>query len=155
MADPGSREPFRWTVRATTSGKDRAVVFARKQKFEIGLPLSFDVEYGSTTALEHVLGAIGADLACGMQQLAKKKGLEVDNVEVVVFGELDNALAYLGVVGETGHPGLKKIRVQAYVGSIEDEAAVRALWAEMLERSPMVRTFRPSSELELKMDVIL
>jgi hypothetical protein len=150
-----SDEPFRWTARATTTGDERATVFARKNKIEIGLPLSFDVDYEMTTALEHVLGALAADIAMGMKKLAQKRRLEVDNVEVVVIGELDNPLMHIGVVGEKGHPGLKKLRIHAYVGSLEDESKVREVWNEMLEKSPLVNTFRPALEFEMKMDVIL
>jgi hypothetical protein len=84
-------------------------VFVRKHQFPVGAPLQFDAEYDAITALEYVLGAIGADVVHGLQTLARKRRVDIDQVEAVVQGELNNPLTYLGVVGADGPPGLEKI----------------------------------------------
>ncbi len=97
----------------------------RRHQFEVGAPLHFDEEYDRVSCLEYVLAAIGGDLVNGMRRLAHRCRLRVDQIEAVVEGELNNPLTYLGVVGESGHPGLEKVSVSIYVSTLEDEERVR------------------------------
>ena len=106
MARPMERYP--WTLRVRAAGRDRATVFARTQQFSVGALVQFETAYDAITALEYVLEAIGADVVSGLQTVARKRRIEVDHVEAVVEGELNNPLTYLGVVGESGHPGLEQ-----------------------------------------------
>ena len=149
------RERYTWTLRVSTAAKDRATVFVRQHQFAVGAPVQFDAAYDSITALEYVLGAIGADVVHGLWALARKRRGEVDHVEAVVEGELNNPLTYLGVVGESGHPGLEQVSVKVYVASIAAEEEVRRIWQEMLDRSPLVRTFQPAIRFELSLQVVL
>jgi uncharacterized OsmC-like protein len=148
-------EPYTWTLRVSTTGKDRATVLVRQHQFIVGAPVQFDAEYDAISALEYVLGAIGADIANGLQSLARKRRVVIDQVEVVVQGELNNPLTYLGVIGESGHPGLEKVRVKVYVASIAAEEEVRRVWQEMLEKSPLVRTLQCAIQFELSLQVVL
>ena len=148
-------ERYTWTLRVSTAGKDRATVFARTHQFSVGAPVQFDTAYSAITALEYVLGAIGADVVHGMQALARKRRVEVDHVEAVVEGELNNPLTYLGVVGESGHPGLEQVSVKVYAASIATEAEIQRVWQEMLDKSPLVRTFQPAIRFELSLQVVL
>jgi len=148
-------ERYTWTLRVSSAGKDRATVFARTQQFSVGAPVQFDAAYNAITALEYVLGAIGADVVNGLQTLARKRRVEVDHVEAVVEGELNNPLTYLGVVGESGHPGLEQVSVKVYVASLATEAEIRRVWQEMLDKSPLVRTFQPAIRFELSLQVVL
>ena len=141
---------FEWQLRVRATGRGRATAYTRNQSFEVGKPLQFDAEYGQVTALEYVLGAIGADVVNGLVDTARAKRLGVDSVEALVTGELNNPLMHLGVVGEEGHPGLETVRVKVYVTSDETEAKVIEAWNEMLDRSPLVHTFRSVLDLELK-----
>jgi hypothetical protein len=142
-------EKHRWHVRVLSSAGGRAVAYARRRHFEIGAPVQFDEEYDAITALEYVLGAIGADLVNGLQALAAKRRIPVDEIEAAVSAQLNNPLMYLGVIGEQGHPGIEKIAIRVYVNSPADEAEVRLLWDEVLIRSPLVWTFGKSLQLEL------
>ena len=146
-------DAHQWNVRISSTGKDSARVFARKHQFTVGAPVSFDEEHGHVTALEYVLGAVGADLVQGLVTLGRRKRLDIDRAEAVVQGELDDPLAYLGAVGAAGHAGLARVAVKVYVSTLDDEDAVRRLWDEVLERSPLVRTLRPAIRLELSLKV--
>jgi hypothetical protein len=148
-------EPQRWSVRVNTGGQQVATARARAHQFEVGAALSFDEEYGAVTALEHVLGALGADLACGVQRLAKLRRLRVDQVEALVRAELENPLVHLGVVGEEGSPAIAKIAIKLYVGTIEDESAIQNLYREVRERSPLIRTLEKSVALDIELRVVL
>jgi hypothetical protein len=144
-----------WTLRVSAAEKDRATVFARTHQYSVGAPMQFDAAYDAITALEYVLGAIGADVVNGLQMVARKRRIAVDQVEAVVEGELNNPLTYLGVVGESGHPGLERVRVKVYVASLATAAEIQPVWQEMLDKSPLVRTFQPAIRFELSLQVVL
>jgi OsmC-like protein len=144
-----------WTLRVSATERGQATVFTRQHQFRVGAPVHFDRAYEAISALEYVLGAIGADLVNGLQTLAHRRRVAIEQVEAVVEGELNNPLTYLGVVGETGHPGLEKVRLRVYLASPEEEAAIQHLWQEMLATSPLVRTFQTAIRLELSLQVIV
>ena len=103
---------FTWTLRVRTRGNGRATVYVRRHQFDVGAPLSFDEQYDGITALEHALGALGADIVNGLAARLRKQRLDVDHVEALVSGALHNPLTYLDVVGEEGHPGLERLTLR-------------------------------------------
>ena len=143
-----------WRLRVSATDRGQATVFTRQHQFRVGAPVHFDQTYEAVSALEYVLGAIGADLVNGLQVLARKRRLMIERIEAVVEGELDNPLVYLGVVGETGHPGLQKARVRVYLASPEEETAIQGLWQEMLATSPLVHTFRAAMQLDISLRTV-
>ena len=148
-------EAHTWTLRVSAAERGQATVFTRQHQFRVGAPVHFDRAYEAVSALEYVLGAIGADLVNGLQALARKRRVAIERVEAVVEGELNNPLAYLGVIGETGHPGLQRVQVKVYVASLEEEAAIRRLWQEVLATSPLVYTFQAAIRLDLRLQVVI
>jgi hypothetical protein len=73
------------------------------------------------TALEYVLGVIGADVVNTWRVVARQRRVEISDVEALVSGGLKNLLTFRGVVGEEGHPALETVIVRAYVSSIDPE----------------------------------
>jgi len=146
------RHPWRLRVSATDRG--RATVYTRQHQFSVGAPVHFDRTYDAISAVEYVLGAIGADVVNGLQILARKQRVRLEQVEAVVEGELQNPLIYLGVIGETGHPGLQTARIKVYLASSEEETTLYRLWDEMLATSPLVHTFRAALQLELSLQML-
>jgi OsmC-like protein len=147
-------EPHTWRLRVSATERGQATVFTRQHRFRVGAPVHFDQSYEAVSALEYVLGAIGADLVNGLQASARKRRMTIEQAEAVVEGELNNPLTYLGVVGETGHPGLERVRIKVYLASPEPEEVIRHLWQEMLATSPLVCTFRAAIQLELTLQVV-
>jgi uncharacterized OsmC-like protein len=127
----------------------------RKHSFTVGAPLSFDTEYGAITALEYLLGALGAELVGGIQTVARRRRVEVDNIEIVVHGALHNPMVYLRVVGEVGDAGIRSIEARVYISSLDDEARVRAVWVEVLETSPILNTLTKAVRLDLTYQQVL
>ena len=146
-------EEIRWNVRIRGSGKDPATVYVRRHQFEVGAPVQFDDRYDHVTALEYVLGALGADITNGLQSLARRQRIQIDAIEATVSGELNNALTYLDVVGEKGHPGLEVVSIKVYVSSDEPQEEVRRVWEETLKKSPLVRTLQSTVKLNLCLTV--
>ena len=145
----------RWTIRVRTAGKDLNTIYVRQHRLQVGQPLHFDDKYEHSTALEYLLGALGADLVGGLQVIAGRRRLQVNDVEAVVSGKLNNPLTYLGVVGEKGHPGLEQVNVTVFVSSPEPEETVLLAWEEMLRRSPIVNTLKSSVQLDLDVKLVL
>jgi hypothetical protein len=147
-------ERYAWSLRVSATERGQATVFTRQHQFRVGAPVHFDRAYEAVSALEYVLGAIGADLVNGLQSRARKRRVAIEQVEAVVEGELNNPLTYLEVIGEAGHPGLEKVRVKVYLASPEAEAALQQLWQETLATSPLVRTFQAALQLELSLQMV-
>jgi uncharacterized OsmC-like protein len=140
-----------FTVRVSGSPQGSATAFVRKHRFVVGSPVTFDEQDPHVSALEYVLGAFGADLVTGLLAAARARRLDVDHAEALVRGELDDELAAVGVVGATGSPGLARVHVKVYAQSFADEETLRALWRQVLERSPLVRTLERVVRLELEL----
>jgi hypothetical protein len=138
-----------WSLRVIATDPEAARVVARRHQFAVGRPIHFDAQYEHVSALEYLLGALGAEVVNGLRQFAKRRRIEIDDIEAVVHGELDNALAYLEVVGESGHAGLSRVVVTVYIASPHDEHVVGALWRETRERLPLVRTLSAATSLDV------
>ena len=143
-----------WRLRVSAAERGQATVFTRQHQFRVGAPVHFDRTYEAISAVEYVLGALGADVVNGLQILARKQRMHLEQIEAVGEGELDNPLIYLGVIGETGHPGLQTARIKVYVASSEEETAIYRLWDEMLATSPLVHTLRAAVQLELSLQML-
>jgi uncharacterized OsmC-like protein len=120
----------------------------------VGPPLDFDPESDAVSAVEYLLGALGADVLNGFRAEAKRRRLPLDDAEATVDGRLDNPLTHLRVVGEHGHPGLASASVKVYATSSAAEQALLEAWDESLERSPLVRTLRTSVDLKTELEVV-
>jgi len=146
-------DELRFSARVTSRPDGRADVRVRKRSFEVGAPLSFDNAYDGVTAVEQLLGALGADLVNGLLARAKKRRIEMDSAEATVEGTLQNPLIYLDVVGEQGTTALESIHARVYVSTFAPESDIKSLWAEMLERSPLVNTLKRAVKLDLSFKI--
>jgi len=149
------RQDFVWRARLSADVPGRASVYARRHSFVVGRPLDFDADAEAVSAVEYLLGALAADVLNGFRAEAKRRRLHLDRAEATVEGRLDNPLTHLKVVGESGHPGLSSAVVKVYASSLDPEDALEAAWADSLERSPLVRTLRPTVDLTLDLQVVI
>lgn len=148
-------DKFIWTVRLKTDKKGISRCFTRQHEFRIGEALSFDSEYENVSALEHVLGAIAADILSTIRKLSRKKRIEVEELEAVIESELENPLVYLQVIGENGSTAIKKVSLKVYISSFGTEEEVAELWKETLHISPLVQTFQKSVKLNYEYKLVL
>ena len=140
------------SLRVTAPGPASARVSAGRRQFSIGRPVEFDEASPHVAALEYALGAVGGEIVNGLREFARRRRTDIDAIEALVSGELEHALTYLEVIGEKEPPRIARITVKVFV-SAADEAAVRALFAEMLERLPLACTLRTT--LDLRTELIL
>ena len=139
------------SLRVTAPGPAARVSAGRRQ-FSIGRPVEFDDASPHVSALEYALGAVGGEIVNGLREFARRRRIAIDAVEALVTGELQHALTYLEVVGETQPPRITRIGVKVFVSG-PDEIAIRALFADMLDRLPLICTLRTT--LDLRAELVL
>ena len=131
---------YAWTSRVSWTGEGWATAYTRNHAFTVGGQASFRETDAHPDAVEYLLGALGGDLISGFASHARRRGVEVDAMEASISGRLNNPLVYLGVVGESGHPGFEKISCTLYVSADADEEVLSEVWQTTLASSPLVNT---------------
>ncbi len=142
---------FTWTVRVRTEAPRTVTVHARNHAFSVGEPLTFRPTDDHPAAIELMLGAFAADLTQTFRALARKQRITLDALEFSAACTLVNPLVHVGVIGETGHPGIQRIEGTLYVAADAEEETLTALWRETLERSPLYNTLCNTVELSLRL----
>lgn len=127
-----------------------ARVFCRNHSWEVGQPASFDLSDFAPSAVEYLIGALGACLAQGLQLRASQRGIRVENIEVQLDGQIDNIYVFLGLES-SGHPGLSALRGSVYVQADAPEAELQQLWQEVLSASPLAQSLLRPVEIEMKL----
>jgi hypothetical protein len=140
------------SLRVTAPGPAAARVSVGRRQFSIGRPVEFDDASPHVAALEYALGAAGGEIVNGLREFARRRRIDIDAIEALVSGELEHALTYLEVIGETQPPRIARISVKVFV-SAADETAVRTLFADLIDRLPLVCTLRAT--VDLKTELIL
>ena len=118
-----------------------AEVFVRNHSFVAGQPASFDTADQAISAVEYLLGSLGACLAVGLQWRASQRGITVHNLEVALQARAQDILVYLGLQ-DSGNPGLADVRATVYVDADADTQVLDDLLAETVRRSPVTQTFQ-------------
>lgn len=131
----------------------QATVYARNHAFTVGQPASFRERDPHPSAVELLLGALGADLVNSMGETAGKRGLAIDAMELALSGRLANVLVTVGVIGETGEPHFSEIAGTLYVSTDSDGAALQDAWDEALRRSPIANTLKHAATISIELRV--
>ncbi len=151
MSDPRSWALVSARVKSTETA--RSTAFVRKGQFVVGRPLTFDREDGDVSAMEYLAASVAADIAGTLRKVAQERRLEIDELEVIAQGELDNALTFLGVIGEEGEPSLRTLRLKVYLSTDASEDDVKAAWEIARERSPLFTTLRRGVDLQVDLQI--
>ena len=56
---------------------------------------------------------------------------------------------------EEGDQGLTKLSIKIFVETLEEEEEIRRVWEQMLERSPLYRTFSTSVCFDLQLQIVM
>ncbi len=129
-----------WRARVRGSGGMEAQVFVRNHSFTVGQPASFDTAGKAISAVEYLIGSLGACIAVGLQWRASRRGIPIRNLEVSLQARSEDVLAYLGLQ-EEGNPGLGGVRAMVYVDADAEPEVLQELLEETLRRSPVTQTF--------------
>ena len=145
---------YAWTSRVSWMAEGWATAYTRNHAFTVGGQASFREADAHPDAVEYLLGALGGDLISGFASHATRSGVEVDAMEASIFGRLNNPLVYLGVVGESGHPGFETISCTLYVSADAEEEVLKEVWQTTLARSPLVNTLDRCVGLTLNLHAV-
>lgn|SRR5689334_3273133 len=142
-----------WSLRVRwVDGHARA--YARAQSFDVVEQASLRESDPHPSAIEYLLGALGADLAWGLRRAAERRSLVIHDLELSLAGRLDNALVHFGVIGERGHAGLKSVTGAAYVSAEADSSEVEEAWREAIERSPSYQTLSRAADISIALRIV-
>ena len=144
---------YRWQTRIHWDSGLQATVFCRNHSWSVGQPASFDVRDAAPSAVEYLLGALGACLAMGFQIRASQQNVEIDELEISLSGQIDNIFVFLGTE-QTGHSGFKEIKGTIYVASDADDEVLETLWQETLAASPITNTLTHDVDINVNLRVI-
>lgn len=152
MADIASDRA--WTIRVRlVDGAARA--YASTSSFDVGSQANLQRINAQPSAVEYLLGALGADLALGLRQATRARGVAVDDLELSLSGRLDNPLVQAGVIGEEGHAGLASVVGTAYLTVDTEPSVIDDAWREALDRSPVFQTLSRSTDVSIVLRIIL
>ena len=141
--------PFAVRVRRVAADESRA--YSRNHVFSIGPQVGLRDADSHPSALEYLVGALGGDLIRGLEAQAARRSLAVHAMELSLTARLDNVLVHLGVIGESGHPGLADISGTLHVASDADEETLASLWRTTLERSPLYHTLSRCARVDIQL----
>ncbi len=136
---PDKVREHRWTGRVRWLGGFKARVTTRNHQFVVDEPASVAAEDEAPTAVEYVLGALGACLATGFVLNASLRGVEIWNLEVSLDGGTDNPLTFFGIE-QQGHPGYSEITAKLYVQADADRDTLNEIWEQTVRTSPVANT---------------
>ncbi len=150
---PEGDSRFTWTARVLSAGRGLATAYTRNHCFSVSGRASFKPADPNPSAIEYMLGALGADMVDGFASAASRRGIAIHALEVSVQGQVQNPLVLLGVIGEEGTAAFETIAATLYVAADAEEPALRAVWDEMLARAPIVATLQRAVSLTLSMQI--
>jgi uncharacterized OsmC-like protein len=153
VAEQQARD-YRWQCRVRWSAGLSCKVYCRNQVWDVGQPASFDVQDTAPSAVEYVLGALGACLAMGFQVHASRCGIQVEALEIALSGQIDNIFVFLGLE-QTGHSGFRAITGTLYVRADAEEETLQQLWRQTLAASPVTNTLARPVSLDIAMQQVL
>lgn len=126
-------------------------MLARNHAFRVGAALSFEASDDLPSALEHLIGALAADLLTTFAAIARQRRIIVDASELSLNCKLENPLVHLGVIGETGTPGIESIEGVFYVSAeAPSEEDLPKAWMDTQLRSPLFVTLSRSARLDIR-----
>lgn len=144
-----------WTLRIRQDSDKEALCFIRRHSLRIGPPLTFDSEEPSVSALETALAALGAETVNGLGALARRRRKEILALEIVLQAQVEDPLAALGVIGESGSPALERIHMRGYVSTLHEPEEILALWDDLHPTLPLLATFRRACSVDIDWKITL
>ena len=140
-----------WAVRARRIGAAEARIYARNHLFSVGAQASLRDRDEHPSAIEYLLGALAGDLLRGFEVEAARRQVAVEAGEIDLHGRLDNVLVHLGVIGETGSPGLQSVWGTFDVSTGAEEQVLDEIWTAARQRSPLYQTLSRCADVSIRL----
>ena len=142
-------------LRIASTGAESVTAYARRHRWEIGRPLSFDEQYPGITALEAFASAFAADIINGIRLKAKAQRVEILQIEAVVKLWLRNPLTFLEVVGEGGDASIESLRLHLYISTVDPEEVLRELLKKTMACSPLYLTLAKAAQVHIDFEIAI
>ena len=140
-----------WAIRARRVTAAETRIYSRNHAFAVGAQASLRDRDDHPSAIEYLLGALAGDLLHGFEVEASRRRIAIDAGEINLQGQLDNVLVHLGVIGESGHPGLASVTGTFYVSADAEEPVLLEMWQTTLARSPLFQTLSKCAVLTIRL----
>jgi uncharacterized OsmC-like protein len=154
VAQSGKRSaPKSSRVRWNSGLKFKAHV--RNHTFIVDEPAHLTGEDESPNSMEYVLGAYGACLATGFLWNATRRGIAIQNMEVVLESTQNNVFTFIGIEPEgQGHSGFEEIKAKLYVQADADETTLQEIWNHSVKTSPVGNSLARNVTIKPELDII-
>jgi hypothetical protein len=143
-----------WAVRARRVSQGESRVYVRNHALAVGAQASLQDSDDHPSAIEYLLGALAGDLLRGFEIQAARRQVAVHAAEVNLRGRLNNVLVHLGVIGETGHPGLESIAGTFYASTETEGPTLDEIWHATLARSPLYHTLSRCAAVSILLQAV-
>jgi uncharacterized OsmC-like protein/TusA-related sulfurtransferase len=144
---------YQWSVRAQGEKDLTAKIHSRNHTLLAGQPADFSPTVNAPSAVDYLLASLGACLTVGFKALASRRNVEIDNVELILKGGMENVLFHLELEDE-GSPKINSITGTFYVLSPESEGVLEEIWCQTLARSPIYQTLKHGTDIQIKLSIV-
>ena len=128
-----------WKARVVWDTGFRTKSFMRTHVVEMDEPEGLDATDAAASAHEQLLSAVGSCMSVGFVLNATKRGIKINDLEIVLEGNFENILKWAGH-SDTGNPGYPEIKAKLFVSADANEDTLRELWKLAVEGSPVTQT---------------
>jgi uncharacterized OsmC-like protein len=135
--EPEAAAPLnKWNARVKWEGGFKSKAYVREHSFLLDEPSNLAGVNTAPNSVEYLLSSLGGCYVVGFVLNATKKGVKIDDAEVVLEGQLDNILTFFGL-SDKGHPGFREVKAKLYARTKADKKVVEEIWKETVAGSPV------------------
>jgi uncharacterized OsmC-like protein/TusA-related sulfurtransferase len=144
---------YQWSVRAQSEKTLTVKIHSRNHTFLAGQPADFSPKVNAPSAIDYLLASLATCLTVGFKAQASRRNIEIDNLELILKGGLENVLYHLELENE-GSPKMEKVKGTFYVLSPESEEILEGIWRNTIERSPIYQTLKSAIDVDIKLSIV-
>lgn len=135
-----------WKSRVVWQDGFKAKAYMRKHTVQFDEPDGLDASDSAASAHEQLLSAVGSCLTVGYVLNATRRGVKLENLEIVLEGNFENILKWAGHAPD-GNPAYPSIKAKCFVRADADEQTLREIWKAAVEGSPVTQTVARPTEI--------
>lgn len=135
-----------WKSRVVWQDGFKAKAYMRKHAVQFDEPDGLDASDSAASAHEQLLSAVGSCLTVGYVLNATRRGVKLENLEIVLEGNFENILKWAGHAPD-GNPAYPSIKAKCFVRADANEQTLREIWKAAVEGSPVTQTVARPTEI--------
>lgn len=150
-----STQVFKARVRVSDLGPARGQ--SRSHHLELASVLGMGADDSAPAVIDSLLSALGSEVLLVFRDLLHRHDLPFEHIEIQLRASLHNPLVALGVVGETGSPGLARIEGVCHLTALfSDGDSLRAeeCWSQALARSVILASLGDRTVIQTRLNIL-